>query len=184
VRFDVRMTAGRCFAEVREHLEQEGLELVVGPVDLVDEQDDRIVGGDRLQQRAADQVLRPEQLALVDGALLGRAQVQQLARVVPLVHGVRDVEALVALQADQPSAGGRGEGLRELGLAHAGLALEQQRLADGERDEQRRGQAALGQVGVLEQGPLQVVHRGEADRIAHLPKPSRQTPESRRTSFA
>ena len=92
--------------EVGEHLEQEGLELVVGAVDLVDEQDDGLLGGDRLQQRPADEELGPEELLLVDGALLRGADVQQLAGVVPLVDGVGDVEALVALQADQPGAAG------------------------------------------------------------------------------
>ena len=90
--------------EVREDLEQEGLELVVGAVDLVDEQHDGLLGGDRLQQRAADEELGAEELLLVDRALLRGADVQQLAGVVPLVDGVRDVEALVALQADQPGA--------------------------------------------------------------------------------
>ena len=59
---------------------------------------------DRLQQRAADQELGPEELLLVDRALLRGADVQELARVVPLVDRVRDVEPLVALQADQPRA--------------------------------------------------------------------------------
>ena len=59
-------------------------------------------GVDRLEQRPADEELRAEELLLRDGALLRGADVQQLARVVPLVDGVRDVEALVALEPDQP----------------------------------------------------------------------------------
>ena len=90
--------------EVREHLEQERLELLVGAVDLVDQEHDRLVGVDRLEQRPANQELGPEQLVLGDGALLGGADVQQLPRVVPLVDGVGDVETLVALQPDQPRA--------------------------------------------------------------------------------
>ena len=111
--------------EVGEHLEQECLELLVGAVDLVDQQHDGLVGVDRLEQRPADQELGPEQLVLRDGALLRGADVQQLARVVPLVDRVRDVEPFVALQPDQPGAGGRGQRFRGLGLADAGLALEQ-----------------------------------------------------------
>ena len=93
--------------EVGEHLEQERLELLVGAVDLVDQEHDRLVGVDRLEQRPADQELGAEQLVLRDGPLLRGADVQQLARVVPLVDGVRDVEALVALQPDQPRARSR-----------------------------------------------------------------------------
>ena len=88
--------------EVRQHLEQERLELVVGAVDLVDQQHDRVRALDRLQQRPRDQELAPEELGLGDRAGLGRADVQQLPRVVPLVDGVGDIEPLVALEADQP----------------------------------------------------------------------------------
>ena len=88
--------------EVREHLEQERLELLVGAVDLVDQQHDRLDTLDRLEQRPPDQELRPEQLLLGDGALLRRPDVQKLPRVVPLVDGVRDVEPFVALEPDQP----------------------------------------------------------------------------------
>ena len=113
VRFDVRITAGLPAGadraelgdrdlEVGEHLEQERLELLVGAVDLVDQQHDRLVGVDRLEQRAPDQELGPEELVLGDRSFLRSADVQQLARVVPLVDGVRDIEPFVALEADQP----------------------------------------------------------------------------------
>ena len=92
--------------EVREHLEEERLELLVGAVDLVDEEDDRVVGLDRLEQRAPDEEVGAEELLLGDGALLGRADVEELARVVPLVDRVGDVEALVALEPDQARAAG------------------------------------------------------------------------------
>jgi hypothetical protein len=55
---------------------------------------------DRLQQRPADQELRAEEIFLGNRPLLSGADVQQLARVVPLVDGMRDVEALVALKTD------------------------------------------------------------------------------------
>ena len=48
--------------EVGQHLQQERLELVVGPVDLVDEQDRPVAGADRLEQRPLEQELRAEQL--------------------------------------------------------------------------------------------------------------------------
>ena len=100
---------------VGQHLEQERLELVVGAVDLVDQEDRRrpLAVVDRLQQRPAheealgvelvfERVGRRVGADLAGG--LGRAQVQQLAGVVPLVHGLRGVEALVALQAQQVAA--------------------------------------------------------------------------------
>src|SRR6185312_14776634 len=96
--------------EVRQELEQERLELVVGAVDLVDEQDDRAVVLDRLEQRPAQQEAAREQLALVDAAL-GGAEREELARVVPVVQRLVDVDALVALQADQPRSGRRRERL-------------------------------------------------------------------------
>jgi hypothetical protein len=46
-----------------------------------------------------------------------------------------DVDPLVALEPDQPGARRRGQRLRRLGLADPGLALEQQRLAQVEREE-------------------------------------------------
>src|SRR5215213_9787536 len=99
-----RAQLGNRDLEVRQHLEQERLELLVGAVDLVDQQDDVVVRLDRLEQRAPDQVHLSEELGLVDRPLLSRANVEQLAGVVPLVDRVRDVEPLVALQANQPAA--------------------------------------------------------------------------------
>ena len=46
--------------EVGEHLEEEGLELVVRAVDLVDEEDDRLLALDRLEERPADQEVGPK----------------------------------------------------------------------------------------------------------------------------
>ena len=148
MRLDVSITSGRCLAvdraelrdrdrEVGEELEQERLELVVGAVDLVDQQHRRAVVLERLQQRPPQQELASEQLARL-GARLGGADRQQLALVVPVVDRVVEVDALVALQADQPRARRRGERARDLGLADAGLALEQQRLLEGRRRGRRR----------------------------------------------
>ena len=89
--------------EVREHLEQERFELVVGAVDLVDQQHDRLRRSRSPRSSGPpDQELGAEELLLGHRPLLRGADVEELARVVPLVHRVCDVEALVALQADQP----------------------------------------------------------------------------------
>jgi hypothetical protein len=62
-----------------------------------------------------------------------------------------DVDALVALQADEPRAGGAGERLRDLGLPHPRLAFDEQRLAELGGEEDRRGQGAVGEVALLAQ---------------------------------
>ena len=100
---------------------------------------------ERLEQRPAQQEPTREQLALVD-ALLGSAQREQLARVVPVIEGVVDVDALVALQADQGCPRRRGQRLGDLGLAHAGLALDEERLAELGGEEDGGGQGRVGEV--------------------------------------
>ncbi len=154
--------------EVRQHLEQERLELLVGAVDLVDEEHDRLVRVDRLEQRPADEELGPEELLLRDRALLRRTDVEELARVVPLVDRVRDVEPLVALQPDQPCLERRRERLRRLGLPDARLALEQHRLLEREREEERRREPAIGQVVRSAECRVELVDRAEA----HASEPS------------
>ena len=155
--------------EVREHLQQERLELLVGAVDLVDQQHHRLVGVDRLEQRPPDQELGAEQLLLRDRALLRRADVQELARVVPLVDRVRDVEPLVALKADQPRGERRRERLRRLGLPDAGLALEQHGLLEREREEERRREPPIGQVVRLAERRFELVDRAKAHAAAYTP---------------
>ena len=105
---------------------------------------------ERLQQRPAQQEAAREQLALVDAAL-GGAQREQLARVVPVVERLVDVDALVALQADEARAGRAGERLGHLRLAHARLALDEQRQAELAGEEHRDGQRAVGEVALLAQ---------------------------------
>ena len=97
--------SGIVTAASAEQLEQERLEVVVGAVDLVDQQH----GGprarvlERRQQRPADQVLGAEEPLLGErlAARLGEPDREQLARVVPLVQRLGGVDPLVALQADQ-----------------------------------------------------------------------------------
>jgi hypothetical protein len=102
-------------------------------------------GLESLEQRAAQQEPPGEQLALVD-ATLGRPQRQELARVVPVVERVVQVDALMALQADEPRADRAGQRLGDLGLADAGLSLDEQRLAELGGEEDRRGQCPVGEV--------------------------------------
>jgi len=60
--------------------------------------------------------------------LLAGLDTQQLLSVVPLIQRLCLVEALVALQPHQFAAAGPGKRLRQLGLADAGRALDQDRL--------------------------------------------------------
>ena len=117
--------------EVGEDLEQEGLELVVGPVDLVDEQHAFLTGLDGPEKGSLDEEAGTEQVLeglLGSGLLLGqRTRVEDLAGVVPLVEGLVGVDALVALEADQLDVEDRRQHLGDLRLARPRLALEQQR---------------------------------------------------------
>ena len=84
MRFEVRTITGGWVAAIvpssgivtlgtRQQLEQERLEVVVGAVDLVDQQDRRARARvlERPQQRPADQVLGPEQVLLAEGLAAG-----------------------------------------------------------------------------------------------------------------
>ena len=102
---------GSCRARDRhrrlgEQLEQERLEVVVGAVELVDEQHRRAAGPGARSPAAAGggagtrgRTGRPRRARSPRG--LREPDPQQLPRVVPLVEGLGRVDALVALQADQ-----------------------------------------------------------------------------------
>ena len=68
---------------------------------------------------------------------------------VPLVERARLVDALVALQAHQAGAGGLRDGTGQFGLADAGGAFDQQRLAQPVGEEYRCGRCGVGQVAGL-----------------------------------
>src|SRR3546814_3704877 len=91
----------------------------------------RLVLSDRRQQRTLQQELLGEDVLLhCFGALaaaLARFDGEQLTLVVPLVNRRVGVEALVALQADQPSVVDLRQRLGDLGLADAGSAFQQDR---------------------------------------------------------
>ena len=142
--------------EVGEHLQQEPLELLVSAVELVDQQHRGLaVGGfDGLEQRTLYQEFLAEQLllSLAFADPVGRLQhsnLEELPRVVPLVHRLVDVQTLVALQPDQPGIEGRGEHLGDLGLAHACLTLQEQRTPELQRQIDGYRQAAVGNVQVI-----------------------------------
>ena len=139
--------------KIAQHFEQKRLECLVGAVDLVDQQH-RCAGGvelQRLQQRPLDQKALGKHVVLQAGAVvlalgLGDADGDHLRGVIPLVDRGGDVEALVALQPDQPAAKRRRQHLGDLGLANAGLALEEDRPAHLKRQIKHRAERAVGEI--------------------------------------
>jgi hypothetical protein len=83
---------------------------------------------------------------------LDRPEVEELAGVVPLVDGLGGVDALVALEPEEFAARPPGQDLGHLGLADAGLALEQDRPAQPQGQEDARGEALVRQVLVAGEG--------------------------------
>ena len=159
MRLDVSTTSGRRLGPDRaqfgdrhgvvgEHLEQERLELVVGAVDLVDEQHRRALL-ERLQDRPGDEEAPVVQRGLERGgvgSVAGRAQVQDLPREVPVVERLAGVDALVALQPHEPRPGDLGQRLRERGLADPRVTLQEQRPAHPDREVRGRRHPDVGQV--------------------------------------
>jgi hypothetical protein len=83
-------------------------------------------------------------------------QLQQLARVVPFINGVADVEAFVALQADQVGIERRSRGGGERRLPDASFALEKQRPSETKGQEQRDGEPLVGDVALCAESFAQV----------------------------
>ena len=151
---------------VGQHLEQVGLEWLVGAVELVDQQDRRLRAAvvERLEQRPLDEELPGKDAAfqLIArrlAARLGEPYFHHLPLVVPLVDGAGHIETFVALQPHQIALQRPRHHLRDLGLPHAGLALEKQRALHPEREEEGGGEAALGDVVVLAQQRERLVYR-------------------------
>ena len=119
----------------------------------------------RLEQRPADQELLGEQLLgqrlAVGGAHgLGGADRHHLRREVPLVDRRGAVEPFVALQPDQPASQRLGQRLGDLGLADPGLALEEQRPPELQREEHHGRKAPPGDVARAPEQRLGRVDRG------------------------
>ena len=155
-----RAELGDRHLEVGQDLEQERLESLVGPIDLVDQQHRRAVRSrDRAQQRTLEQVLPAENERLdVRGALpvvLGQPCAQHLPGIVPLVERRVDVEPFVALQANQLGLEQLRQHFRELGLSAAGFSFDQQRLAHLAGEEHGGRDGLVGHVAEALHGALQ-----------------------------
>ncbi len=105
---------------------------------------------------------------LARSSLLEQLDGEQLALVVPFVHRRVGVQALVALQPDQARVAHRGQHLGHLGLADAGVALEQQRPFEILHQQQGGHQAGFGDVAGARQVLLPGSQLLRAPRMRHL----------------
>jgi hypothetical protein len=174
-----RSKLGNRDLEVGQQLEQVSLELLVGAIDFVDQQDRRPFSRllDGAEQRPLDQKGIGEQLTLGRSWIqrvraFEQSNLEDLPRVVPLVDGVADVEALVALQADQLGVERGREDFRHFGLADPGLAFEEQRPLQAQREIGRDGEPSPGDVLLAGHGLLQLVDRCRYREFHRLTLPS------------
>ena len=141
---------GNAHLEVGQQLQQEGLELLVGPVDLVDQEHRRFFAADGGKQGPFEQILLGKHMLLDGIGILARALAgldgQELALIVPLVEGGVLVQALVALEPDEFGLVELGQRLGDRRLAHPRLALEQERTLQEVHEPDRHGQIPVGHV--------------------------------------
>jgi hypothetical protein len=165
-----RSELGNRHRVLRQKLQQEGLELIVGSIDLVDQEHrPGLVGtrGERPEKWTADEKALTVDLVfdLPDGrpaAALTCSEVEELAGVVPLVQRLGDVDSLVALQSDELTAGDEREGPCEFGLSSTRLTLQEERPRHPHREEGDRRQTLVSEVVLLEQRRLQRDRRRQA----------------------
>ena len=106
---------------------------------------------------------------------LGGPKPQQLLGVVPLVQRLGGVEPLVALQPDELPAEHVGQHPGDLGLAHAGLALEQQWPPQGDAEADCGEQSVVGEVPTFDELTVERVVVDQ-HQVAGSPAPSSSRP--------
>src|SRR5262249_19225314 len=117
-----------------------------------------------------------EELHAVELALEAASQVQELARIVPVVERVVNVDPLVALKADQPRPGSPCERLRELGLPDPASALARNRPPHSESGE---GEPVVGHIALAAKRRPDV---GDRLKASHLGSPGPLQPQPGRRS--
>ena len=158
-----RPALGNGNLEIGQELEQKRLEFLIGAVDLVDQQHRRIGRAQRREHRPLDE----EGLAIdVDRLLAGLPDRQHLAGIVPFIKRRGGVDAFVALKPDEAAREHCGDRFRRFGLADAGRAFEQERLAEGEREISRRRQALVGEIIGRAQRAFERLRAVDADDVA------------------
>ena len=151
---------------VAQQFQQKSLKFFVRPVQLVNQQHRRPVASlvDGFQQGPLDQKLLTEQVNAgivavhVAATSLHQTNFQQLTSVVPLVHGVVYVQALVALQAYQVGLQPRCQRAGDLRFPDSGLALQKQRSLQFQRQKDGDGQPPVGDVCLVAQQVLHCLH--------------------------
>ncbi len=134
--------------EIRQQLEQERLELVIGAIDLVDQQHWRGFTADGGEQRPLEEIFFREDLVLnrIGIRAMMRLDRQQLPLVIPFVQRGGLVQPLIALQADQLGPMHAGERLGDLGLANPRLTFQQQRALEHLHERDRGRKLGVGDV--------------------------------------
>src|SRR6185295_728310 len=130
----------------------------------------RARGVDRREQRPPQQVRLGKQISYLtrsrrDAAPRPRLDLEQLARIVPLVRGLREIEPLETLEPDQLRAEDLADDLGQLGLADARRTLEQQRAAQLSGEKQADTEAFIRDVVVGREQALQLLSRLEASTL-------------------
>ncbi len=154
---------------VSQHLQEEGLELFVRPVQFVNEEDGgaAIAHLQGLEEGALEEELGAEDLPAQTRAVafaggLQEAHLQHLAGVVPFIDSGGQVQPLVALEADEAAAQATGQGAGHLRLADARLSLQEEGPLQLEGQEDGYRQPPLGDVALLAEGARHLLRRGEA----------------------
>src|SRR5947209_2361031 len=137
--------------EIGQELEEQALELFVGPVDLVDQKDGclRTTVGQGLEERAFQEKFLAEDFPLQSLRVLPGlldSNRDQLLRMVPFVQSRVRVEAFVALEADQFRFEGGRQGAGDLRLAASGFSFDEQGLAHADREVDGHANRRIGNV--------------------------------------
>ena len=157
VRCSERAEFGDGYLVIGEKFQQEALELLIGPIKFVDQQDGRTISRlvDGFQQGALNQELRVEQIEIRRPIALAagfhQADFQKLPSVIPLVHRMVDIQSLVTLEADQVGMKAGSQCAGDFGLPDAGLSLQEQRSLKFQSQKNRDGQASVGDVSLVAQ---------------------------------
>src|SRR5207247_9046073 len=159
-----------------EHLAEERLELRLGLIDLVHEEDDRRHRENRGQERARRQEPKGEERVLLAGdlgdrvgqgrrvgdqladALAQELRIEELFGVLPLVERLARVEPLVALETNEPAARDLRQRLRELGLADARRPLDEHGTPHARRQVDDGGDPAARDIARIPETLLDVLH--------------------------
>jgi hypothetical protein len=136
--------------KIGEEFKQKSLELLVGTVNFVDQQDRRLVATDSREERTFQEIFFGKNV-LLDGIgifanALARFDGEELTLLIPLVKSGVLIEPLVTLQADQFGAVHGGKRFANFCLADSGFTLEQKRPFEEAHQPQRGGYVVISDI--------------------------------------